>query len=200
MNKKKEAAKSILTAIGQREQILLRIGKAVADRQREYFLRGRKYIRPLLMKDLADELGIDVSTVSRAVSGKYMDCPQGIVPLREMFTAGYTRTDGAQVSDEAIKEQLKRIVAEEDKSRPLSDQAITDILKKDGVEISRRTVTKYREELEIPNAPHPQELLIAAERPWKARSHKCGRAVFLSRDRLTWTSNDKSTWTVLRRP
>jgi RNA polymerase sigma-54 factor len=122
------------------------------EHQREFYLKGWKHLRPLLMKDMADDLGIDVSTVSRAVSGKYVDCPQGIIQIRELFTAGYRKADGDEVSDEAVKERLKAIVAKESKDKPLSDQDIAAALEKEGVTISRRTVTKYREELNIPNS------------------------------------------------
>ncbi|GAB4152493.1 MAG: RNA polymerase factor sigma-54 [Planctomycetota bacterium] len=149
---KKESAQALLNAVSQRNRILLTIVSKTTEHQRDYYLKGRKYLKPLLMKDLADELGIDVSTVSRAVSGKYVDCPQGIIPIRELFTAGYTKADGDLVSDEAVKERLKALISGENPQKPLSDQEIATIFNKEGVSISRRTVTKYREELEIPNS------------------------------------------------
>jgi RNA polymerase sigma-54 factor len=152
VTQKKEAAHSLLNAVDQRNRILLTIVEKTVEQQRDFYLKGRAHLKPLFMNKMADEIGIDVSTVSRAVSGKYVDCPQGIIPIRMLFTAGYTTEDGDEVSDEAVKEKLKAIVNSEDKAQPLSDHSIVEILKREGISIKRRTVTKYREELEIPNS------------------------------------------------
>ncbi len=147
----RESAKWLLSAIKHRESTLLRVAKAVAVAQKDFFLKGRYHLKPLLMKDMADQLGVDVSIISRAVNKKHVDCPQGIIPLRELFTSGYSNDLGATISDETVKEELKRIVESEDKSKPLSDAAIEKRLKARNIPISRRTITKYRKELKIPN-------------------------------------------------
>ncbi len=151
VSSKKESARWLLNAIDQRNRTLYRIAEAVARHQRDFFLKGKRYLKPLLMKDLAEELGIDVSIVSRAVSGKYVDCPQGIIPLRSLFTGGYRTAGGEEISDEAIKEEIRLLIAKEDKRKPLSDEAIMRELRKKNIDIKRRTVTKYRAELGIPN-------------------------------------------------
>jgi RNA polymerase sigma-54 factor len=148
---KRESAKWLLSAVEQRKRTLLSISEAVAKKQKKFFLYGVNHLKPLFMKNLADELGIDVSTVSRAVSGKYVDSPQGIIALREMFTTGYDSGYEGEVSGQSVKEELKRLVASEDRRHPLSDDALAEAFRKKGIDISRRTITKYRAELDIPN-------------------------------------------------
>lgn len=142
----------LIDAVQQRKRTLLRVVRAVVDAQREYFDYGPQALKPLPMTQVADQLGIHVATVSRAVSEKYLQTPRGIVPLRKFFTGGTQSESGEDVSWDAIKAALKDIIETEDKSRPLSDEALAEELKNRGIEIARRTVAKYREQMGIQTA------------------------------------------------
>ena len=142
----------LIDAIDQRKATLLRVTNVVLSRQREFFDHGPQHLKPLPMTEVADQLGIHVATVSRAVSEKWIQTPRGMLPLRRFFSGGTETDSGEDISWDAVKELLREIVDAEDKSRPLSDQAISDALKERGVTIARRTVVKYREQLDIPPA------------------------------------------------
>lgn len=146
------SAQWLIDAVQQRQSTLLRVVNAVIARQREWFDLGPEHLKPLPMGDVADQLGIHVATVSRAVAGKWMATPRGLVELRRFFTGGLETADGGGMSFEAVRTLLREVVEGEDKSRPLSDEAIATRLRERGVEIARRTVVKYREQLGIPAA------------------------------------------------
>jgi len=142
----------LIEAIQQRNATLMRVVNVVLSRQREFFDNGPQALRPLPMIEVADQLGIHVGTVSRAVSDKWMDTPRGIVPLRRFFSGGTETDSGESMSWDAVKATLKDIVDEEDKSSPLSDEALAAALKERGIDIARRTVVKYRQQMSIPSA------------------------------------------------
>lgn len=145
-------AQWLIEAVEQRKRTLLRVIEAVIDAQRDYFDYGPQSLRPLPMTLVAEKLGIHVATVSRAVAEKHLMTPRGIVPLRSFFSGGTQTDTGEDVSWDAIKAALREVVDAEDKSKPLSDDALAEALKARGVEIARRTVAKYREQLGIPTA------------------------------------------------
>lgn len=145
-------AQWLLDAVSQRAHTLLRVVNVVLSAQRDFFDEGPESLRPLPMTQVADQLGIHVATVSRAVSGKYIDTPRGVFPLRQFFSGGAQTESGEEVSWDAIRARLKELVDNEDKSKPLSDDALAEALKETGVEIARRTVAKYRSQLSIPSA------------------------------------------------
>ena len=142
----------LIESINQRKNTLLRVVNVVLVRQRDYFDLGPQFLRPLPMIEVADQLGIHVGTVSRAVSHKWLQTPRGLVSLRKFFSGGTETDSGRDVSWEAVKATLKEIIDAEDKSKPLSDEALAGELKKRGIEIARRTVVKYRQQLDIPPA------------------------------------------------
>jgi RNA polymerase sigma-54 factor len=145
-------ARWLIESIEQRRTTIERVIRAVVDHQREFFEKGPEFLKPLPMIQVADELGIHVATVSRAVSEKWVDTPRGIFPLRRFFSGG-TRTDeGEEMSWDAVKEKLKRIIEREDKQDPLNDDQIVETLAGEGIELARRTVAKYRKILGIPTA------------------------------------------------
>lgn len=151
------SARWLIDAIQQRRATLLRVIGVVVEAQREYFDQGPQALRPLPMTLVADQLGIHVATVSRAVHEKYLQTPRGIVPLR-MFFSGGTETDaGDSMSWAAVQAKLEQIIEEEDKGEPLSDDQLVDKLKEHGIEIARRTVAKYRKQLNIPPARQRKE-------------------------------------------
>jgi RNA polymerase sigma-54 factor len=147
-----QSARWLLDAIEQRENTLLRVIKVVIEAQREFLDNGPQFLKPLPMTGVADQLGIHVATVSRAVSEKYIETPRGILPLRMFFSGGTETESGQSMSWSAVQAKLKEIIAEENKSKPLSDDALVVKLKETGIEIARRTVAKYRKEMEIPAA------------------------------------------------
>ena len=147
------SARWIIDAIQQRKNTLLKVAKAVVKFQSEFFEKGQLYLRPLPMSKVADEVGVHLATVSRAVAGKYVQCPQGIFPLRKFFSGGTEDVNGKWHSWEAIRAKLQQIIDAEDKTKPLSDDQIRKKLAEAGIEnLARRTVAKYRKLLNIPVA------------------------------------------------
>ncbi|MFO0861200.1 MAG: RNA polymerase factor sigma-54 [Phycisphaerales bacterium] len=142
----------LIDAVNQRKQTLLRVVQAVVDAQRDYFDFGPQALKPLPMTQVAEQLGIHVATVSRAVSEKYIQTPRGVVPLRKFFSGGVQTEGGEDMAWDAIKVALRDIIDHEDKKKPWSDDALVEELKGRGIEIARRTVAKYRDQLNIPAA------------------------------------------------
>ena len=147
------SAQWIMDAIAQRKNTLLRVSTSIVKYQLDFFDKGELYLKPLPMSTVADDVGIHVATVSRAVSGKYVLCELGVVPLRKFFSGGMADENGKGKSWEAIRVKLKQIVDEEDKANPLSDDKIKKKLEEAGItNLARRTVAKYRKLLGIPTA------------------------------------------------
>jgi RNA polymerase sigma-54 factor len=143
----------IIEAIEQRKNTLLRVAQAIVRHQREFFQQGPLYLRPLPMSTIADEVGVHLATVSRAVSGKYLQCTWGVLPLRKFFSGGMEDENGQAHSWEAIRVKLQQIIDEEDKAKPLNDDQIRERLAQIGVpNLARRTVAKYRKLMNIPTA------------------------------------------------
>lgn len=149
---KLNAATWILRSIEQRRLTLYRVVECIVQFQREFLERGIKYLRPLNLKQVAEHLGLHESTISRATAGKYVQTPQGVFELKFFFANGLSDRSGAGTSAESIKKLLAEFVAGEDPTRPYTDQVITRHLQGLGINISRRTVAKYRDELGIPSA------------------------------------------------
>lgn len=142
----------LIDAVEQRRRTLLRVINAVIDEQREFFDYGPESLKPLPMKTIADRLGIHVATVSRAVSEKYLMTPRGVVPLRGFFSGGLATESGEDVSANSVRATIEELIGSEDKAKPLSDEAMVKILNDKGIDIARRTVAKYRDQLGIPTA------------------------------------------------
>ena len=152
LKKKMDGAEWLMSAIRRRQSTLQKIAIELVDIQAEFLDHGISKLRPLKMVEVADRLGVHVSTVSRAIHDKYMQTPRGIYPMKFFFTGGATKSDGNGEARGAVIQRIKELIAEEDKSGPLSDIAIVKKLKKSGISISRRTVTKYREAENIPSS------------------------------------------------
>jgi RNA polymerase sigma-54 factor len=147
---KLNAAAWLIKSIEQRRLTLYKVTKCIVDLQREFLDYGVKYLKPLNLKTVADMVELHESTVSRATSNKYIQTPQGVFEMKYFFSSGLSNTGGSMVSAESIKKTLQEIVEKEDSQKPLNDQQIADILRRQGIKISRRTVAKYRDELGIP--------------------------------------------------
>jgi RNA polymerase sigma-54 factor len=150
-------ARWLIESIEQRNSTILRVIRAVVEHQREFFDKGPEHLKPLPMIQVAEQLGIHVATVSRAVSEKWVQTPRGIMPLRRFFSGGTTSADGEDMSWDAVKEKLKAIIENEDKHNPLNDDEIVLKLKEQGIAIARRTVAKYRKILNIAPARQRRE-------------------------------------------
>ncbi len=150
---KMNSAKWFIDAIKQRETTMINTLKAIVRLQFDYFQSGDvKKLRPMILKDVAEIIDMDISTVSRVTTNKYVQTPFGIVLLKDLFTEGVTNEDGTEVSNREIQEAIREIVEVEDKRHPYNDQQITDMLAEKGYSVARRTVAKYREQLNIPTA------------------------------------------------
>jgi RNA polymerase sigma-54 factor len=145
LREKLSGAKFIIDAVAQRKRTLLRIVTEVVKHQREFLEQGPEALRPLMRQDIAQIIGMHVATVSRAVKDKYIQTPGGVLRLSDFFSGGIASSDGGDAeSSKSVRLRIHKLIEEEDKKHPLSDQVIADILAKDGLDISRRTVTKYR--------------------------------------------------------
>lgn len=143
----------LIRSIEQRKQTILNVATAIVHYQSDYFERGEKYLRTLTLRQIAEELNIHESTVSRAINGKYMQSPRGFHELRYFFSSGVPAATGEGVSSNSIKSMIKDMIDAEDSTKPLSDQDMVKLLKEKGITISRRTVAKYREEMGILSSP-----------------------------------------------
>lgn len=147
---KVRAGAFMMRSIHLRQETIANLAREIVRVQREFFEHGVSHLRPLIMADVARTLGVHETTVSRAVSGKYMQTPRGLFELKFFFTPGYVTSDGQSLSNKAIKDSIEAIVAEEDSGAPLSDDAIARRLGERGIKVARRTIAKYRDELKIP--------------------------------------------------
>ncbi len=145
-------AKWLIESIEQRRSTIERVIRVVVDTQKDFFDQGPEHLKPLPMISVAEQLGIHVATVSRAVSEKWIQTPRGVFPLRRFFSGGTQSASGEDMSWDAVKEKLKILIDNEDKNSPLNDDEIVDKLKEQGIDLARRTVAKYRKVLNIPTA------------------------------------------------
>lgn len=142
-------AESFIRNVDRRRETVVRIAQVIVETQREFFETGSGPLKPLRLEDVAVELGIHLSTVSRGVTGKYMATPYGLFELRHFFSGGYRTRTGLDVAATSVKQRIKELVRDEDCRAPLSDQRIADILADEGLTVARRTIAKYRDELGI---------------------------------------------------
>jgi RNA polymerase sigma-54 factor len=146
---KLNSANWMIQAIEQRRQTMLKVMHYIVDRQRDFFERGVQALKPLTLREVAEAVGMHESTVSRVTNEKFVQTPRGVLPLKYFFSSGLSTSDGDDVSARGIKDQIQKLVAGEDSKNPLTDQAIVEILQQTGVQIARRTVAKYRDQLGV---------------------------------------------------
>ena len=156
-----ESARWFINSIHQRRNTLLKVMEAIVQVQHAFFEHGEGHLKPMILKDIAEIIKMDISTVSRVVNGKYVQTEYGVYELKHFFSEGITSDDGEEVSNKEVKALLDRIVAAEDKTKPWSDQKLADLLAEEGFPIARRTVTKYREQLGIPVARLRKQIVLA---------------------------------------
>ncbi len=152
ISSKLNSANWMIQAIEQRRQTMLKVMNYIVDRQRDFFEKGVQHLKPLTLREVAEVINMHESTVSRVTNEKFVQTPRGVLPLKFFFSSGLSTTQGEDVSARGIKAQIEKLVAEEDAKHPLTDQAIVNILKESGVQIARRTVAKYRDQLGVLSA------------------------------------------------
>ncbi|MEM9185722.1 MAG: RNA polymerase factor sigma-54 [Planctomycetota bacterium] len=152
IKRKINAAQWLIEAIEQRRSTLTRVAQAIVDHQTRFLDDGPEFIEPLKMQQIADKVGVHVTTVSRAVDDKWIQAPRGIYPLRRFFVGGTTSADGEDIAWDRVRLKLQELVDAEDKSKPLSDDALVTLLSENGISVARRTVTKYRKAMKIPSS------------------------------------------------
>jgi RNA polymerase sigma-54 factor len=152
ISNKLNSANWMIQAIEQRRQTMLKVMNYIVERQREFFEKGVQFLKPLTLREVAEVISMHESTVSRVTNEKFVQTPRGVLPLKFFFSSGLSTTDGEDVSARGIKAQIQKLVADEDAKHPLTDQAIVNILKESGVQIARRTVAKYRDQLGVLSA------------------------------------------------
>lgn len=150
VKRKLDSAAWLIKSIEQRRATIYNVVNSIVSFQKDFLDRGIEYLKPLTLRDVADSVGVHESTVSRAINGKYVQTPRGLYALKFFFTRGLGASYGDNISSQRIKKSIRDIIGGEDQRKPLSDQRITDMLNNDGINISRRTVAKYREEMGIP--------------------------------------------------
>jgi RNA polymerase sigma-54 factor len=149
ISSKLNSANWMIQAIEQRRQTMLKVMNYIVERQREFFEKGVQFLKPLTLREVAEVISMHESTVSRVTNEKYVQTPRGVLPLKFFFSSGLATADGEDVSARGIKAQLQKLVEDEDPKHPLTDQAIVNILRESGVQIARRTVAKYRDQLGV---------------------------------------------------
>ena len=149
LQEKLKSADWLIKSIQQRQRTIFRVAECIVKRQREFFEVGVQALRPMILKDIAEDIEMHESTISRVTSNKYMHTPRGIFELKYFFNSSVSRSDGDSVASEAVKQLIDQTVKSEDPKKPLSDQQIVEILEVKGIQLARRTVAKYREQLGI---------------------------------------------------
>jgi RNA polymerase sigma-54 factor len=149
---KMRSAVDLLRNIEHRRQTIYKVVESIVRRQRDFLDKGVEHIKPMMLKDIAEDIGMHLSTVSRVVNRKYAHTPQGVIELRRFFTEGMMNEEGEEVSTRIIKLRIKKLIEEEDSHSPITDDQVVKILAKEGIKLSRRTVAKYRDQMQIPGS------------------------------------------------
>lgn len=145
-----ESARWLINSIHQRRMTIIRVVETIIEKQRGFFDKGKDFIKPMILKDIAEEIGMDISTISRVTNGKYIQTEHGVFELKYFFSERIRSDDGDDVSNKTIKNLIKTIISVEDPNKPLNDQKISEMLKEKSFNVARRTVAKYREQMMIP--------------------------------------------------
>jgi RNA polymerase sigma-54 factor len=158
LREKLDSARWFIESINQRKITMLRIMNMIVEKQRDFFELGKKHLKPMIYKDVAEPLQLDISTISRVVNGKYVQSPIGIHELKYFFSEGLETSSGEEISNKNVKIKIEEIISSEHKDKPFTDEELSEILNKEGIKIARRTVAKYREQLGLPVAKLRREL------------------------------------------
>lgn len=149
IQEKLRSAVWLIKSIHQRQRTIYKVTESIVKHQRDFFEKGSEFLKPMVLRDIANDIGMHESTVSRVTTSKYVHTPQGIYELKYFFNSAITSSDGDSLASESVKIKIRDLVSKEDVKNPLSDQKIVDLLKVEGIQIARRTVAKYRDVLKI---------------------------------------------------
>jgi RNA polymerase sigma-54 factor len=149
IREKVQSATWLIKSIQQRQKTIYRVAESIVRQQKEFFDEGMNYLRPLVLRNIADDVEMHESTISRVVTNKYMQTPRGIFELKFFFSSGINRTSGDTIASKSVKENIRKIISKENARKPLSDLEIVELLDKANITIARRTVAKYREMMGI---------------------------------------------------
>src|ERR1051325_580875 len=152
IREKMRSAVDLMRNIEHRRQTIYKVVESIVVREKAFLDHGVQYLKPMMLKDIAEDIGMHLSTVSRVVNRKYVHTPQGVIELRRFFTEGMKSDDGEDVSTRVLKLKIKKLIEEEDSHNPITDDQVVKILAKDGIKLSRRTVAKYRDQMQIPGS------------------------------------------------
>ncbi len=158
IKEKLRSALWLIKSLDQRQRTIYKVADSIVRQQREFLENGIERLRPMVLRDVAEDIGMHESTVSRVVSNKYMHTPRGLYPMKFFFHSGIDRDYGDDISSFTVKRKIEQLIGEEDSKRPLSDSELTRILKREGINIARRTVAKYRDELSIPSSTNRKQI------------------------------------------
>jgi RNA polymerase sigma-54 factor len=168
IRRKVNSAQWLIESIEQRRNTLAKVAQAIVDHQRSFLEKGPEFIEPLKMQQIADKVGVHVTTISRAVDDKWLQTPRGLFPLRKFFVGGTTSADGEEVAWDAIRVKLREVIDAEDKQNPYSDDELVEQLGKHGLTVARRTITKYRKAMDIPSSRQRKDWSMVAAANRKA--------------------------------
>jgi RNA polymerase sigma-54 factor len=155
---KLRSAQWLIRSIQQRQRTIVKVTESIIKFQRDFFDKGIAFLRPLILRDVAEDISMHESTISRVTTNKYVHTPQGIFELKFFFNSGISRTDGDEIASESVKSKIKEIVGKEDPKHPFSDQRLVELLKDQNIDSARRTVAKYREQLGILSSSKRRQL------------------------------------------
>jgi RNA polymerase sigma-54 factor len=158
IKEKLRSALWLIKSLDQRQRTIYKVAESIVRQQRDFLERGIERLRPMVLRDVAEDIGMHESTVSRVVSNKYIHTPRGLFPMKFFFHSGIDRDYGGDISSLTVKRKIEQLIGEEDTKRPLSDSELTRILKREGINIARRTVAKYRDELSIPSSTNRKQV------------------------------------------
>ena len=161
MKDKFRSALWLIKSVEQRQKTIHKVANSIINFQRDFLDHGIEHLRPLVLRDVANDIGMHESTVSRVVTNKYMHTPQGVFEMKYFFHSGISSSYGESVSSVTIKQRIRKIIENEDPRKPLSDSKIVSILQREGLVLARRTIAKYREELKIPDVEPAQSALLS---------------------------------------
>ena len=154
LTEKKRHAQNFINSVHYRQNSIYKVMESLLKFQHDFFEKGPGHLKPLVLNDVAQDIGLHESTVSRITSNKYVHTPQGLYELKYFFSSAVSTTDGNLVASEAIKNRIRQIIQQESPEKPLSDNAVSELLKKEGVKVARRTVAKYRDQMKILPVKH----------------------------------------------
>jgi RNA polymerase sigma-54 factor len=149
IREKVQSATWLIKSIQQRQKTIYRVAESIVRQQKDFFNGGMNYLKPLVLRNIADDVEMHESTISRVVTNKYMETPRGIYELKYFFSSGINKIGGDAIASKSVKEDIRRIISKEDSRKPLSDSDVVEILDKEKISIARRTVAKYREMMGI---------------------------------------------------